>query len=166
MAKLLDKLFNRVIEGELLELSNEEIAKLGLAKASQLPSLSEAINLGAIEVEVDDTDPDNLVYSAFYSKSLTKAEYNAISNDGLLILMFNTTCVMLPYTKQYDNRFVVNAIYNADGESMVVRAKLTFTAPAGQLPGILEVDFDSSFAQHLYDLPALRPYGIVKFLSI
>lgn len=36
MAKIQDKLYNRIIEGELLELSDEEIQKLGLAKASEV----------------------------------------------------------------------------------------------------------------------------------
>lgn len=36
MAKLLDKMFNRVIEGELLEITEEEKTKLGLGGGTQL----------------------------------------------------------------------------------------------------------------------------------
>ena len=38
MAKIQDKLYNRIIEGELLELSDAEIQSLGLAKASEVGS--------------------------------------------------------------------------------------------------------------------------------
>lgn len=160
MAKLLDTLYNRVIEGELLEITDEEVAKLGLAKASELPALSDAINLGTLQVGESDVEG---VYLASFVKELTEAEYNKIKSDGLFILMFNTSCVIIPYTKQYPNRFTVNAIYNADGESMVVRGKLTITAD--EIYSIA-VEFDSTFAGLLAEVPALRPYGIVKFLSI
>ena len=40
MAKIQDKLYNRIVEGKLLELSNEEISSLGLAKISDIPSLA------------------------------------------------------------------------------------------------------------------------------
>lgn len=161
MAKIQDRLYNRIIEGKLLELSNEEIAELGLAKASDLPALSDAINLGQIAVIQDDVE--ETLYHAYFSKEITEAEYNAIKSDGLVILMFNTSCVIFPFAKAQDNRFCVNAIYNADGESMVVRAKLSFSAETGYF---ITVTFDSAYAEHLADASSLRPYGIMKFLSI
>lgn len=168
MAKILDKLYNRVIDGEILELSNAEIQNLGLAKASQLPQLSDAIVLGSIVVEVDDTDIENVIYSAYFDKSVTKAEYDAIGESGLCILMFNTTCLIFPYAKDSDNRFVISGIYDSDGNSMVVRGNMNIAAPipAAHVDGSIVIDFDSEFAYRLSLDSELRPYGIVKFLSI
>ena len=146
MAKILDKLYNRVIDGEILEISNEEIQNLGLAKVSQLPQLSDAIVLGNIVVEVDDTDPEDVIYSAYFDKAINKAQYDAIGDSGLCILMFNTTCVILPYSKAQDNRFVISGIYNSDGESMVARGNLNIAQPLADVDGAIVIEFDSQFA--------------------
>lgn len=161
MAKILDKLYNRVIEGEILEISDAEVQNLGLAKASQLPELSDAINLGALHVFLDE-EGDTPDYRAYYDKEVTEAEYNAIKDSGLIILMFNSTTVMIPYAKAQANRFVVNAVYDADGNSMVARASLTFGDDSIYT---IHIAFDANFAEAIFD-SEVRPYAIVKFLNI
>ena len=161
MAKILDKLYNRVIDGEILEISDAEVQNLGLAKASQLPELSDAINLGTLHAFLDE-EGDTPVYRAHFIKEVTKAQYDAIKDNGLIIIMFNSTVVMIPYVKAQSNRFVCNAVYDADGNSMVARASLSF---GDDTIYTLRIDFDANFAELACE-SAITPYGIVKFLNI
>lgn len=50
MAKILDKLYNRIIEGELVEISDEELSNLGIAKESDIVSALEGQDIAPKDV--------------------------------------------------------------------------------------------------------------------
>lgn len=86
-----------------------------------------------------------------------------VPETGIFILMFNTTCAMIPFIKYPGvglptyNRFVISAIYNNDGSSMVVRAKMYVDNLK------ITIEFDDGFYNANVMNP--QPYGIARFVS-
>ena len=100
--------------------------------------------------------------SAMFQKELTKAEYDKIPDNGLVIIMFNTTCVIIPYVKGVDNRFVCNAVYNTNYDAMVVRGKIRV-----HYEDVYSVfiRFNDEYATALLQNPTVRPYAIIRFIG-
>ena len=82
-----------------------------------------------------------------------------IADSGLFILMFNTTCVAIPYSKLSPNRFVCSAIYDNNGNSMVVRGKLTISDH-------ISVEFDTNYYNAVFNAGLTPPTGICKFINL
>ena len=80
-------------------------------------------------------------------------------SSGLCILMFNTTCVIFPYSVSQENRFVCNTIYNQQGQSRITRGKLIVS------DGTIIVRFDDEFSDYVLNND-LHPYGIIRFIGI
>ena len=161
MAKLQDKLYNRVIDGNLLLEEGEKsqvvsAVNAGIASGDiSTLKMSEIINLG--QLMSDGT-------LAAFNKSITKDEYDAIYASGLAIIMFNTTCQLIPYSKAQANRFVCNSVYDDEGNSMVVRGRLVvYDDELGHYSII--VALDSQYADKVVSLSP-KPYGIVRFISL
>ena len=98
---------------------------------------------------------------AYFSDTASARFMNEVADSGLFILMFNHTTVIIPYVVNSANNFVVSAIYNSSGSSMVARAKLTIDKTSRNI----RIDFDSNYASQLYDNPTVRPTAVVRFLS-
>lgn len=155
IARIKDRLFDRknVIEVEKLEgdivyngVSLEELT--GWYKDFESTN-SNLINLGQMNLE-------NGVAS-FNIDSIA-----GLPETGLFILMFNTTCVAIPYTLNptgVHNRFVCNAIYNNQGESMVVRGYVEVT-------DTIYIRFDDNFATAITNSGLTLPYGVCKFVKL
>ncbi len=126
-------------------------------KIANVVKVGSQINLGAINVHEGDTN------TADFYKELTEAEFNAIADGGLCILLFNTTCAIFPYVKAYDNRTVVNAIAYNNGATMVTRIKLTID---GTGPRTIVVNFEEAFADALAANANVRPYGVIQFIKL
>lgn len=126
-------------------------------KIANVIKVGSQINLGTINVNEGDTN------TADFYKELTEAEFNAIADGGLCILLFNTTCAIFPYVKAYVNRTVVNAIAYNNGATMVTRIKLTID---GTGPRTIVVSFEEAFADALAANTNVRPYGVIQFIKL
>lgn len=118
--------------------------------------IGDIITLPNIIVDVEST-------TAVFQKELTKEEYDKIPDNGLVIIMFNTTCVIIPYVKGVENRFVCNAVYNTNYDAMVVRGKINVHYEDLYS---LYIKFNTEYANALLQNPNVRPYGIVRFIGL
>lgn len=120
--------------------------------------VGDIINLGQAEIIFDDASQP---YFVVFRKGITIPEYDNIPDSGLAIIMFNTTCQILPYAKNQLNRFVCSGVYNSNGETHVVRGRLQISSePAG-----IEVRLDKNFAEDLDTSQMTLPYGIIRFIG-
>lgn len=149
---------NPTLAGTESQLTSVQIGatkyKVGLA-------IGEVTNLGQMIVE--NLDP----WTAYFSKSITDDEYEALPAQGLLLLMFNGTSVLVPFAKTpqqpniIEQLFVISAAYDASGATMVVRARLQISKPAHWI----RIYFDEVFAEHANDF-ATKPYGVIRIVSL
>lgn len=116
---------------------------------------------------------NNIVLSPIYSLgTLTTNGFRATFTDyiptsGLAIIMFNTTCVIVPYAMGIPGnyqpcRFVCSAIYNLSGVSRVVRSVLKVT---NLRPTISETEITVEFDNDFINLLEIAPTGIIRFIS-
>lgn len=123
--------------------------------------IGDVINLGQMIVE--NLDP----WTAYFSKSITNDEFDNLPSQGLLLLMFNGTSVLVPFAKTaqqptlIEQLFVISAAYNSGGSTMVVRARLEVSKSAHWL----RIYFDEVFAEHANDF-ATKPYGVIRIVGL
>ena len=94
-----------------------------------------------------------------HETTLTKAQYDKIADNGLVIIMFNTTCVVIPYIKAQENRFVCNASYDELGNSMVARAYLKVNSTRK-----LVITYNAEYVAKMVE-NEMSPYAIVRFIK-
>jgi len=127
-------------------------------------TLGDIINLGTISVYIDTEGSQEAVAS--FSKEISQQEFAQISNTGLCIIMFNTTCVIIPYVKEgypsQGNRFICNAAYDSLGNSMTVRGVLRV---AQDEVCYISIKFNTEFAEKLLQ-SGITPYGIIRFIGL
>lgn len=105
----------------------------------------------------------------FFDFYIPVKDYESLGKNGLIVLMFNTTSVTIPFYKTNDNsgryRFVCNAVYDEDGNSMVTRgvgAEPYLAVDSEKY--ILTIVFDEDFTEALVD-SGIEPYGVVRFIT-
>ena len=135
--------------------------QIGTSKFKVPLTIGAVTNLGQMIVE--NLDP----WTAYFSKSITDDEFEALPSQGLLLLMFNGTSVLVPFAKTaqqptlIEQLFVISAAYDAGGSTMVVRARLEVSKSAHWL----RIYFDQVFAEHANDF-ATKPYGVIRIVSL
>lgn len=119
------------------------------------------INLGTM---INDAGGSGTAY--FRNDDLTSDVMATIPQTGIAIIMFNTTCVMVPYVTGQENRFVCNAIYTDSGRSMVARGKLLVVNDPEYHNYMIIVTLDADFASASYSGFTNYPYGIIRFIGL
>lgn len=115
MAKLIDKIFNRVIEGELLEISQEEKERLGLG----------GVKSEVIKADMHAIDADVLAYAVG-----TAEEYTAklMSYDLLLFTSSLSLCIFIAPTQSaylnYGLLGIMNLPYNPRGDTSGFKVRI------------------------------------------
>lgn len=159
LLKVVSKKYN---DKDVLEVENFDTAVNQSATASGFSKLKLfpiKTSNGELTVTVE-----GIIYDAYFNFKYTEEELNSLPSAGLMIIMFNTTCVIIPYSKTQDNRFVCNMITTNGGGTSLARAKVSFVQEEGF--NAIFIHFDEITANTLYNNAEVRPYAILRVIDL
>ena len=146
MAKLLDTLYNRVIQGKLSLDSNDDLKVVEDAIDDAKPKFELIADLGNLDVTRSGEEG-----SYEYSAQLSKTSYELPIYD-LYIFAMNGSFVITPLAQATENTKMALCVgsFAKDGLGNSMVARLRFLVQYGDSKSLL-ITFDENFAQQIYD---------------